>query len=110
MLYTTPEDAVKLREKMETILGNAIETGHTKILVGFDEFYEACKFSKLRKSLFAAEVEDILTGTAFTRGHGTWVFADFGDGYHIFVQIAEAGTSGQVDDLINTDVAKRFVF
>jgi len=70
------------------------------VYVSTRKFYEACQLSGLQRRFFNEEVNDVLTGTAFCRKFGIWVFAEVGDGYSVFVYLGPHLGRAGVDAVI----------
>lgn len=96
MLRANMTDSAKLVAAVNAVLDKAVASQQTRVFVNERDFYESCKFSRLRKTDFGAEVSDYLTTNKFSeKVIGAWLYTEFGDGYGVFIQVAppEVGIS-----------------
>lgn len=111
MLFTTPQDRAKIEAKVRAIVSYGIEAKVRTVAVRPDDFYNDCNLSKLRKSHFADEVGDVLSTKQFSElGFGAWVYAELGDGYHVFVSVAEPDVGSSVGAILESDGVATFSF
>lgn len=62
------------------------------------QFYAQCRFARLRKHDFAAEVQDLLTRTSFVNEYGTWLYTEYDFKRWFFIYVG-----GQSDcNVLNT--------
>lgn len=87
MLYANPTDSSKISQVLENVLKQANANRETFVLVNLRNFYRACHVSKLQRTKFQAELEDMLTCSALVDTHGLWVIGEYGDGAHALVKV-----------------------
>lgn len=87
MLYANPTDSSKISQVLENVLKQANANRETFVLVNLRNFYRACHLSKLQRTKFQAELEDMLTCSDLVDNHGLWVIGEYGDGAHALVKV-----------------------
>lgn len=59
------------------------------MLVDDRALYNVCKFSNLKRTQFAEEVGEILSGTKWCNAHGVWLYTEYESGVWVFVKMSE---------------------
>lgn len=98
-----PED--RILAEVESILKVAISRAEPgalakPVLVNIRDFYRVCELTRMSRERFADTVGDILTVCHICKSFGTWIFAEAGDGFHIFANISRVGANPTIEGMI----------
>lgn len=105
MLNATPEDYSKVMQRVEKLL--AVPDTVQYVFVDIARLYDECRFQRLNRKNFPAEVQDALTKTTLCHEHGSWLFTEWEMNVWVFIRIKNADESRRLSaDGIIRDMVK----